>query len=58
VRSAHAAVADAIIAFTGGAKPAEGDVPLGIPEIGENDASVPVTVAAPGACMTETATAV
>jgi sulfur-oxidizing protein SoxY len=46
---ADAAVTDAILAFTGGATPADGDVTLDIPEIAENGASVPVSVAAPGA---------
>lgn len=49
VPPARAAVDDAVAAFTGGATPAEGDITLDIPEIAENGASVPVTVAAPGA---------
>jgi sulfur-oxidizing protein SoxY len=46
---AQAAADAAIVAFTGGATPADGDITLDIPEIAENGASVPVTVTAPGA---------
>ena len=46
---AHAAVEDAIRAFTGGAALGEGGITLTTPEIAENGSTVPVTVSAPGA---------
>lgn len=46
---AHAAVEDAILAFTGGAAVGEGGVTLTTPEIAENGNTVPVSVSAPGA---------
>ena len=46
---AHAAVEDAIQAFTGGAPVGEGGITLDTPEIAENGNTVPVTVSAPGA---------
>jgi sulfur-oxidizing protein SoxY len=46
---AHAAVDDAIQAFTGGAAMGEGGITLDTPEIAENGNTVPVTVSAPGA---------
>jgi sulfur-oxidizing protein SoxY len=46
---AHAAVDDAIQAFTGGAAVGEGGITLDTPEIAENGNTVPVTVSAPGA---------
>ncbi len=39
----------AIMDFTGGVEPAEGDVTLGTPEIAENGNTVPIEVSAPGA---------
>ncbi len=39
----------AIMAFTGGAEPGEGDITLTAPEIAENGNTVPVGVSAPGA---------
>jgi len=46
---AHAAVDDAIQAFTGGAAVGEGGITLSTPEIAENGNTVPVSVSAPGA---------
>jgi sulfur-oxidizing protein SoxY len=46
---AHAAVEDAIQAFTGGAAVGEGGITLTTPEIAENGNTVPVSVSAPGA---------
>jgi sulfur-oxidizing protein SoxY len=46
---AHAAVDDAIQAFTGGAAVGEGGITLDTPEIAENGNTVPVSVSAPGA---------
>jgi sulfur-oxidizing protein SoxY len=46
---AHAAVDDAIQAFTGGAPIGEGGITLDTPEIAENGNTVPVSVSAPGA---------
>ena len=46
---AHAAVDDAIQAFTGGAAIGEGGITLTTPEIAENGNTVPVSVSAPGA---------
>jgi sulfur-oxidizing protein SoxY len=46
---AHAAVEDAIQAFTGGAAVGEGGITLDTPEIAENGNTVPVSVSAPGA---------
>jgi sulfur-oxidizing protein SoxY len=46
---AHAAVDDAIQAFTGGASVGEGGITLTTPEIAENGNTVPVSVSAPGA---------
>jgi sulfur-oxidizing protein SoxY len=46
---AHAAVDDAIQAFTGGAAVGEGGITLTTPEIAENGNTVPVSVSAPGA---------
>ncbi len=46
---AHAAVEDAIAAFTGGADVSEGGVTLTAPEIAENGNTVPISVSAPGA---------
>jgi sulfur-oxidizing protein SoxY len=43
------AVQEAIMAFTGGATPAEGGIDLGTPEIAENGNTVPVDVSAEGA---------
>ncbi|MFN3937516.1 MAG: thiosulfate oxidation carrier protein SoxY [Gemmobacter sp.] len=40
---------EAIMAFTGGATPAEGGITLTTPEIAENGNTVPVAVSAPGA---------
>ncbi|MEO0624318.1 MAG: thiosulfate oxidation carrier protein SoxY [Pseudomonadota bacterium] len=42
-------VQEAILAFTGGATPAEGDIELTTPEIAENGNTVPVAVSADGA---------
>jgi len=42
-------VQEAILAFTGGAAPAEGDIELTTPEIAENGNTVPIGVDAPGA---------
>ncbi len=39
----------AIMDFTGGVEPAEGNVTLGTPEIAENGNTVPIEVSAPGA---------
>ena len=48
--AAHAAVEDAIAAFTGGADTAEGGgLTLTAPEIAENGNTVPIEVSAPGA---------
>mgnify|MGYP001161955578 FL=1 len=47
--AAHAAVDDAIAAFTGGAEIGEGAISLTTPEIAENGSAVPVSVSAPGA---------
>jgi sulfur-oxidizing protein SoxY len=47
--SAHAALEDAIAAFTGGAATAAGDISIDAPEIAENGNAVPVSVSAPGA---------
>ncbi len=44
-----AASDDAIMAYTGGAAPGEGDITLTAPEIAENGNTVPISVAAPGA---------
>jgi sulfur-oxidizing protein SoxY len=46
---AHAAIDDAIQAFTGGAAVGEGGITLDTPEIAENGNTVPVSVSAPGA---------
>lgn len=46
---AHAAADDAIAEFTGGADVSEGGVTLTAPELAENGASVPISVAAEGA---------
>ena len=46
---AHAAIDDAIQAFTGGAAIGEGGITLDTPEIAENGNTVPVAVSAPGA---------
>ncbi|MGH0001248.1 thiosulfate oxidation carrier protein SoxY [Pseudovibrio ascidiaceicola] len=43
------AVEDAIMEFTGGAKPGSGDIAIGAPEIAENGNTVPIEVSAPGA---------
>ena len=40
---------DAIMAYTGGVEPGEGDITFTAPEIAENGNTVPVSVAAPGA---------
>lgn len=45
----HAATADAIAAFTGGADMGEGGITLTAPEIAENGNTVPIEVSAPGA---------
>lgn len=46
---AHAAADNAIAEFTGGADVTEGGVTLTAPELAENGASVPISVAAEGA---------
>ncbi len=43
------AVEEAIMKFTGGVKPGEGDITIGAPEIAENGNTVPIDVSAPGA---------
>lgn len=43
------AVDVAIMDFTGGVKPTDGDISIGAPEIAENGNTVPVEVSAPGA---------
>lgn len=40
---------DAVMAFTGGVEPGEGDLTLTAPEIAENGNTVPIEVSAPGA---------
>ncbi|GHB23177.1 thiosulfate oxidation carrier protein SoxY [Pseudovibrio japonicus] len=43
------ALQDAIMEFTGGAQPGDGDITIGAPEIAENGNTVPIEVSAPGA---------
>ncbi|MEL6210555.1 MAG: thiosulfate oxidation carrier protein SoxY, partial [Pseudomonadota bacterium] len=47
--AASDATQEAIMAFTGGATPAEGGIDLTTPEIAENGSTVPVEVSAEGA---------